>query len=359
MRKIIIGSLLALTFGACTEKKTEAPAPAAVEVAAVSEINTAGGIRYSATIEPDTQVTVAFRVSGYVDSVDAEEGQRVAAGTVLARIRKSDYVERAGQASAQRAQAEASLVQAKSDAERARALFAANALTKPELDAAIARFEAAQAQASGGRAVANEAGLTLQDTTLVAPIGGVILRRSIERGDLAAPGAPAFVLATTKTVKVVFGVPDTMIRNLRVGQPIDVTTESIPDHLFEGRVSRIAPAADAKSRSFDIEVHIDNPKDELKPGMVASLEIAHGDTKRLAVPLSAVVRPPKSADGFAVFVVANNKAIARSVDLGEPLGNLVAVRSGLQSGERVIVSGPALLVDGQTVRVVGEPDAHE
>jgi multidrug efflux system membrane fusion protein len=355
MRTIWIYSLLALTtLGACKQKQSEDVTPAAVETAAVREVDSGSGIRYSATIEPDTQVTVAFRVGGYVDAVNAEEGDRVAQGAVLARIRQNDYVERAGQATAQRAQAEAALVQAKSDAERAKKLFEANALTKPELDAAIARYDMTQAQANGGRAVANEAGITLRDTTLVAPISGVILRKSIERGDLGAPGAPAFIIAATNTVKVVFGVPDTMIRMLKVGEPIDVATESIPDHTFAGRISRIAPAADSKSRSFDIEVHIANPQNELKPGMVASLEISRGGSQSLAVPLSAVIRPPKSPEGYAVFIVANDKVAARSVDLGAPMGNLVLVRGGLQKGERVVTSGPALLVDGQTVRVIGE-----
>ena len=103
---------------------------------------------------------------------------------------------------------------------------------------------------------------------------------------------------------------------------------------------------------FDVELHIANESNELKPGMIASLEVEKGCAPLLTIPLDAVVRPPKQPDGYAVFVVENNKAIARTVDLGEPMGNLVAVRGGLQQNERVIVSGPALLVDGQPVRVV-------
>lgn len=352
MRRIYTISMLALAIAACKQNEAAAPTPAAVEVATVQRINSGTGVRYSATIEPDVQTAVAFRIGGYVDAIAVDEGDRVAKGAVLARIRRSEYVERAGQASAQHAQAEASFAQAKTDLDRARTLFAANAATKPELDAAIARYDVAQAQVKGGSAAATEANITLGDTTLTAPVGGVILRRNIERGDLAAPGAPAFLLADMRVVKVVFGVPDTMIRTLSVGQPIDVTTESLPDRVFTGRVLRIAPAADAKSRSFDVELHIANADGALKPGMVASLEISRGAGRVLAVPLSAVIRPPKSAEGYAVFVAANDKAQARLVELGEPMGNLVAVRSGLRDGERVVISGPALLVDGQNIRIV-------
>jgi len=359
MKKQISLALALTALSACRGQAPNAPIAAAVEVASVREMSGASGVRYSATIEPDKQVSLAFRVSGYVDGVQAEEGDHVSQGQTLAHIRQSDYQQRVGQAGAQKAQADAVLAQATLDLNRAKSLFAANALTKPELDAATARFESAQAQAHGGAAIAKEAGLTLQDTTLTAPISGIVLKRNIERGDLGMPGQPAFILADTRTVKVVFGVPDTMIRTLKLGETIDVRTESIPDHKFEGRVARIAPAADAKSRSFDIELHIANPKNELKPGMVASLEIERGGGSILAIPISSVIRPPKSSEGYAVYVVVNDKAQARNVELGEPAGNLVSVVNGLKAGERVIVSGPALITDGQAVRIVGGSNAQE
>ena len=359
MRTISLGLLAALALGACQQHEGPGAVPAAVEVAAAREVAGGGGVRYSATVEPEVQTVVSFRVSGYVEDVAVEVGDRVSRGAVLARIRKSDYVEKLAQASAQQAQAQAALGQAKTDLDRAKSLYAAGAMTKPELDATVARFESYTAQVSGGRAVAGEAGLTLRDTTLTAPIGGVILQRSIERGDLTMPGKTAFVLADTRTVKVIFGVPDMMVNSLKIGQPIDVATESMPGRVFPGKVARIAPAADSKSRSFDIELHIDNPAGELKPGMVASLEISRGGGQLLAVPLAAVIRPPKSSQGYAVFVVAGDKVQARNVELGEPMGNLVAVRGGLRSGEQVVISGPALLVDGQNVRVVsGGSDAR-
>lgn len=350
MRKMTILALLALA--ACAKKPQTEVTPTAVEVAQVREVSGGNGTRYSATVEPDAQAAVAFRVSGYVETVNVEEGDRVRKGAVLATIRRADYAEKLGQASASHAEAQAALANAQNDLDRAQKLFAGNALTKPELDAAIASVEVNRARVNRGRAIAGEAGLALGDTTLVAPIDGVILRRNIERGDLGTPGAPAFILAATSTVKVVFGAPDMMIGALKIGQAIDVTTESMPDRTFTATIARIAPAADAKTRVFDVELHIDNPANELKPGMIASLEISKGGAPLLAVPLDAVVRPPNQPEGYAVFVVEDNKAVARGVELGEPIGNLVAVRGGLRKNERVVVSGPALLVDGQSVRVL-------
>lgn len=357
----LIGALL---LGACAQHETQEAVLPAVEVAQVRDAAGGGEVRYSATVEPDAQVSVAFRVSGYVDSVNVEEGDRVTKGTVLARIRRGDYAEKLGQASASHAEAQAALAQAQGDLARARTLFAASALTKPELDAAIANVDVNQARVNRGRAAAGEAGLALGDTALIAPMDGVILRRNIERGDLGAPGNAAFILGDTRTVKVMFGAPDTMIASLQNGQTVEVTTESLPDKSFAGKVARIAPAADPKTRNFDVEVHIDNASNALKPGMVAGLQFTRSFTAQLAIPLDAVVRPAKSSEGYAVYVVDgakdNAKVRQRRVELGEPMGNLVTLQGGLKPGEQVVVSGPALLVDGQSVRVVnGGTDARK
>jgi membrane fusion protein, multidrug efflux system len=348
----------ALSGASCGEHAVEEPAPAAVETAEVRPYTRATGVRYAATVAPETQVSLAFRIGGYVVAVNADEGDRVQKGQVLARLRPGDYQSKVEQAAGGQAEAEASLEQARKDLERVKTLFAQDSATQPELDAAQARFDATQARVGAQRAVAREAGIALGDTALVAPLTGVVLSRRIEPGDLASPGAPAFVVADTRRVKVELGVPDVMIRALRVGDPIEVTTESLSDRVFTGRISRIAPAADAKSREFGVEIRIANPEQALKPGMIAALEIARGEERpSLAVPLAAVVRPPGASEGYAVFVLHQERdgavVRARRVELGDPVGNLVKVRGGLQGGETIVVSGPSLLSEGQRVQVVG------
>ncbi|HEX8617488.1 MAG TPA: biotin/lipoyl-binding protein [Thermoanaerobaculia bacterium] len=109
---------LALTLAACARHDAPTPTATAVELAPVREESRGSATRYSATVEPDAQVAVAFRVSGYVDAITVEEGDRVAKGTVLARIRTADYEQKLGQAAASQAEARAALAQAKSDLAR-------------------------------------------------------------------------------------------------------------------------------------------------------------------------------------------------------------------------------------------------
>jgi RND family efflux transporter MFP subunit len=228
-------------------------------------------------------------------------------------------------------------------------------VSKADYDAAFARFQADQAEH-------DRAAQSLTDCALVAPLDGYVLRRSVEVGTLVSPGAPAFSVGSLRAVKVVFGVPDMVVGSLRPGAAQKVTVEAIPGQVFQGRFTRVAPAADATSRMFEAEVTIPNPDGRLKAGMIAALQLEKGAaeagaaTPALMVPLHAVVRPPGEATGFAVFVVESrdgrDRARLRRVELGDLSGNLIRVTAGLEGGERVIVRGATLAVDSQPVRII-------
>jgi RND family efflux transporter MFP subunit len=147
------------------------------------------------------------------------------------------------------------------------------------------------------------------------------------------------------------------------GRTLDVTSEGVPGRTFEGVITAVAPAADDQSRLFTVEVVIATHDGALRPGMIGTVAIpvaqqATGAPQidSLAIPLAAVVRSEKVANGYAVYVVEGDAertvARARQIRLGEVRGNAVAVTQGLHKGESVVVSGPGLLVDGDRVRVI-------
>ena len=138
-----------------------------------------------------------------------------------------------------------------------------------------------------------------------------------------------------------------------------LTTASGAKSRIEGRVTAIAPIADAKTRTFSVEVTIANAQNVLRPGMVAALALSTGPNDRTAVPvvpLSAIVRSPDTPGGFGVFVVEERSgqfvAHARAVDLGDTYGNLIGIHKGVAAGERVIVSGADFVRNAQQVRVL-------
>jgi multidrug efflux system membrane fusion protein len=363
--------VLLIALAACRHDTVPEPQPTAVKVALVEHATNAAGTHYSAQINPATRLDLSFKVGGYVASVATvpgvdgkprllQEGDAVRAGMQLAAIRSTDYGQRLAEAQAALAQAKVGLDQATLDEGRTAKLAEHNAVAGAELDAARTKREGAEATMSGARARLDQAATALSDTVLRSPLGGIVLKRTVEVGALAAPGTVAFAVADVGSVKAAFGVPDVVLPRVHLGAAMTITTEAYPGEKFEGRISLIAPSADPKSRVFEIDVTIPNADGRLKPGSVAALSLEGGGDAATAsaplIPLSAIVRSPGHPAQFAVFVVdpAGGHPVvhARDVELGEYLGRVIPVKHGLNGGETVVVQGAGLLSDGEPVEVI-------
>ena len=372
MRNTLATILAASMFmaGCHSNKPLEQP-PQGVHVQTIQAASSVSdGQRFSAVVTPYAQVVLAFRIPGYVTSLkqvradgsirDIAEGDSVGKVEVLAHIRATEYQDKVRQARSEVEAAQASAVKAKLDFDRASRLYEAQSLTKPEFEAARAQHDGTQAQLRAAQAQTSEAQVSLHDTALVAPFSGDIVKKTVELGSFVGPGAPAFALASTDVVKIVVGVPDTAVRAIKVGQPVDVAIDAFPSRTFHARISRISSAADSTTRNFDVEVAIPNHDHLLKVGMIGSLQLAQSETASekqapsLLVPLSAIVQVN---DGkYGVFVIsqsaAGGTASLHSVEIGAVTGTEVVVVSGLNAGERIITTGANLLKDGQRVEVV-------
>ena len=344
-----------------------------------------------------------------------QAGDIVDEGATLARVRQSDYAARVNEAKSQVGEARSALdtnssqlheaiaavdtaraqvtdvkvffEKTKLDYERASALLETQSITRPEYDAAKAQFETAaaklevaqgqlkalaakvataQAQISvaesrikTAEATTVSASIPLQDTQLKAPMSAVVLERRIEMGTLVGQGTAAFVLADLRFVKAVFGVPDTSLKSLKLGDTLAITSDATQGTEFRGHISRISPSADQNNRSFEIEVTIPNEQGLLKPGMIASLTTSEGagaEVPSLIVPLTAITHTPENPEGYAVMVMEQREgktfAQLRPVTLGESVGNAIVIKSGLTTGELVVTTGASQVADGEQVLVV-------
>jgi multidrug efflux system membrane fusion protein len=339
-----------------------------VRVSATGTLEETSGPRYSANIDAFTQVSLAFKSGGFVDRISErtgadgrtrvlQVGDPVSQGELLAHVRESEYSDQVNSAKGQVDQAQANYDKAKLDFDRATALYKTDSYTKAQYDAAKAAFDGAAASVDSAKAAWQQAKTALDDCSLVSPLTGWVLSRSIEVGALVGTGSAAFVLADTHLVKAVFGVPDTRVSSVKLGAPQTVTTTSLPGE-FHGRVTSVSPSADPKSRVFSVEVTIPNSDNRLKPGMIATLMLSGGHVEPLTtvVPLSAVVRSTQHADGFSVFVVTDQggKSIARerTVEIGDTVGDSISVTKGLKPGESVVVTGGTLINDGDEIKVI-------
>lgn len=358
-------ALIAMTIGCKTKANEKTVKP--VRAKTVETHSGTSSVRYSASILPNSQVEMSFKVGGYVEAIKQAEGRHIQAGdivykgAVLAQLRQSDYAAKVNEAKSQQGEArssletssaqlkeaitavetskaqlkdsEAALTRARLDFERAEALFATQSITKPDFDAAKerfevskAKFEAAKAQLAVAEAKVNTAryqigaaesrvktteatiytaSIPLGDAQLRAPLSAVVIERKIEVGQLVSTGTPAFVLADLSSVKAAFGVPDMTLQNFKLGDTLTMTTDAVPGSEFTGHISRISPAADQSSRVFDVEVTIPNPQGLLKPGMIASMTVNEtGAAKEFpVVPLTAVTRSKADGNAYAVFVL--------------------------------------------------------
>ncbi len=390
--------LVGLALPACSPPAKGADKlPVPVKVRVVEQREGGAPTRYSGSLDPSAKVDMAFRVGGYVEAIGQVEaranareqndvearanarersdtseargkraldkGDFVSKGSVLARVRSADYVQKLATAKAQLAQARAESKVADEELERAQKLFAAAAITQAELDAKSAKAEAAKAQVEGALAHVNEAAISLDDTVLRAPMDGVILARHVEIGTLVAPGQAAFSIADTRTVKAVFGAPQSLVERLELGSALSVFVgaegeRKAPEKLLQARVTRIAPAADTNGRVFSIEAELPNHDGTLRPGAVVSVHVPARaqDHQALVVPLRAIVRSPRNSRGFSVFVLDGDghRAVAhlRDVQLGEVVGNAVTVTDGLALHQRVVTVGSTLLRDGSDAVVI-------
>ncbi|MCE5324404.1 efflux RND transporter periplasmic adaptor subunit [bacterium] len=224
---------------------------------------------------------------------------------------------------------------------------------------AKAQVEASAASIRAAKAQLNQAETPLGDARLKAPIDGIVLKRNVEIGNLVGPGTSGFIMADDFSVKVVFGVSDVAVNSVHIGDPATVRIQAYDDRVFTGKVTAVSPAADAASHVFQVEVTLPNNTRTLKVGMIAKVEFAGPERpgfSGIKVPLSAVVRWPKSSSDYAVYVVQkeHGKLVSRvhKVVLGETYGNKIEIKSGISYGDRVITNGATLVRDGGFVKVV-------
>jgi RND family efflux transporter MFP subunit len=364
----MLGATLVIGLTACKQQNAAETLPLPVHTALVQPVAVGNGAKYSASIVPYAQVNLAFQSGGYVDSIrqvkspsggmrNIDQGDWAQKGTVLAVVRQQDYLDKVQQAKAQLSRAQAEYEKAKLSFDRVSALYASQSATKPDYDSAQAQLASTTASVTGAQAELNQANVALAYCSLQAPFNGWIVSRNVDLGTLVGPATNGFTLADTHSVKAVFGVPDTSISRVRLGQHLAITTDAFPTP-FAGRVSAISPAADPKSRVFSVEVTIPNPRDRLKSGMIASLALDGAQLPQsvLAVPLSAVIRDPERANNFAVMIAEGGgdtqTARLRGVELGDIYGNMIAAKGGLNPGESVITSGVGLIKNGDKVRII-------
>jgi membrane fusion protein (multidrug efflux system) len=232
------------------EEKRETP-PQKVSVYQVGSATQQQQMRYSGTIEPDNTAQIGFAVGGVVNNVSVQEGQYVRQGQLLASIDATEY-------NNSLAIANAGLEQAEDLYKRLHELYEKGSL--PAKDFIDIKAKVAQARANK-----NISAKRIADSRLFAPMSGIITRRSIERGSMAAPGVTAFTIIKTDQVYAMFSVPESEVGSLKSGMNGRVFIPTLGDTV-SGKISIINPQADAVSRTYSVKLRLANPEQNYCPG---------------------------------------------------------------------------------------------
>lgn len=298
-------------------------------------------ISLPADLLPNRRAVLAAEVTGAVEKVHVEAGDRAASGRVLVEIDTRTLRQRL-------AEAEAVHRHRQELFRRAEKLLAKKSITEQQYLDAVTERDVAAAQLENAR-------LELEKSRVTAPWPGTVAARRVEVGDYVVPGQPVIELLDVRQLKVRAPAPASDVPYLRRGLVAEVRLDVYPGEVFRGEVTQLAAELDATARTLDVEVEIANSDRRLRPGMYARLELPRRTLEdAVLVPLAAVV---ELEDERVVYVIEDQRAVRRPVELGTVLGDQVVVASGLEAGERLIVEGQRQVSPGQRVTEAGEPQA--
>jgi len=339
------------------------------------------------TVLPFDQARIFARATGYVAERHVDIGSRVHEGDLLLRIAAPDLDHQLSEAEARLVQMEGTLDQARAGAEQARSdATLADVTNNRTLRLATQGWEskqnadntrlglasklAAVNNAEAGVKVA-EASIRAQEATVrrlkqltqfervAAPFNGVITARNVDNGDLVkaddnSGGTPLFTIQRDDIVRVQVNVPQSGAVGLQDGLLAEVHVPELPGRTFEGKVSRNSVALDAASRTMLAEVDVPNPDGALRPGFFVDVKFGiPRQVPTVMIPAEALLF---NADGLRVAAVDDSGHVhLHKVSIYRDYGTKIELREGLKGGERVALSPPADIAEGQKVKVAAQP----
>ncbi|MCL1057993.1 efflux RND transporter periplasmic adaptor subunit [Shewanella gelidimarina] len=342
-KKIILPILLAALLSACgaeEEVKEEEKYAVPVETTTVIQGDVSSFYSTTATLEAPEEAKVVTRIAGLIQSINVEEGDRVAKGQLLAIIdskrQKFDL---------DRSQAEVEIIQQELNRLKKinnKQFFSADSMAKLEynLQAAMAKRDLAA--------------LYVQESMIRSPIEGVVATRFVKSGNMAKEFDELFYIVNQDELYGIVHLPEQQLQHLRLGQDAQIFANKHTQDTTHATVLRISPIVDAQSGTFKVTLSVPNQKATLKAGMFTRVELrydTHNDV--ITVPYNALVNQDNE---FALYVIDGTSANRRTVTLGYREADTVEVVAGIEPGEQIVIRGHQNLKDQSLVEVISSLD---
>ncbi len=362
----VIGGGAAMVSGAIPARggkpeQAEAKGPAPLSFTAAEVVQPRRGpmaseITFSGPLVAPGTATLRARAAGTLTTLAVAEGDRVRAGQVLGRIDLADVTSRVAEREANVAAARAALAQAQRTHAQNERLAGQQFISAAALDASRSALQTAQAQLDAAQAAAAATRVGLRDATLLAPIDGIVARRQVLPGEKVSAEQPVLTLVDLRRLELAGSVGTHEVARLAPGMPVSVEVEGVGQPV-EGRIARIAPAAEPGTRAIGVTIALANADERLRAGQYAvATAVLPDDRERLSVPATAV---SQASGQDHVWVIADGKLARRAVTLGrrDPRSGQVEVLSGLPADSRVIAARFDGLAEGRSAAVAGDGTA--
>ncbi len=320
-----------------TGKKDASQAPAVVEEVAPSvaveqvfEREVPQMATYTSTVQAYVKNNIAPQSVNRIKKINVEVGDFVKKGQVLAEM---DLI--------QLQQAELQMQNKEIEYKRLKALYDAGGLSQSDLDAIELAYKVSKTQYEN----------LLENSVLLSPINGVVTARNYDVGDMYAMSAPVFTVEQIVPVKLLVGISESDYSKVKKGDSVEITTDAVPGKTFYGKINRIYPTVDPATRTFTVEVVVENNYKTLRPGMFARVTVKFGVNNNVVIPDVAVVKQQGSGERFVYVLNEDGTVSYVKVVLGRRMGAEYEVLEGLKDGDKIVTGGQIRLKDGVKVSV--------
>ena len=382
---VLIAALLASCSGKDDKKGPQGDEVQLVQVQSVHAEDVDETSEYSATVEAFKTNNISSSTGNRIKRILVDVGSRVGAGQAVVILDNVSAVNQESAIAGQKASVanqdaalasqeaalkseEINLARQKKDLDRAKELVKIGGGTQQAVDQLQAAYDAAQESlkarkraldasrtslnASRSSLGASQRSLqTIQENTvLTSPISGVVSARNYDPGDL--PAGPILTIQQLNPLKVIVSVNEEEFPKIKTGMAVVVTLDAVPDETFNGTVHLIHPEIDQQTRTFKVEVTINNGAGKVSAGMFARVKFNYGSQSHIVVPDKAIVKMQGSGKRF-VYVYKKDGTVAYTeVELGMRLADRYEILSGLNEGDQVVVAGQSRLTNGAKVKLM-------
>ena len=333
--------VFALTAVSCGSNKSTKSAEAGVvaeveipnvEVATVVARDVVQQVVFTGNVEAEVVNNIAPQAPRRIKEIRFDIGDHVKKGDLLVSLENSALV-----------QAKAQMENAKLEYERTEELYKIGGASKSEWDARRLQYEVAKLSYEN----------LLENTTLIAPISGIVTARNYDKGDMTG-GVPVLVIEQIRPVKIMINISESLFAKVRKGMKVYVTLEAYGDEEFVGSISRIYPTINNSTRTFQAEVTVPNNDERVRPGMFARVTLPYDKFNRVVTPDRAVNKLMGSGDRYVYVLEADGTVRYAKVELGRRMDAEWEVISGLEDGQTVVVKGQNALTNGCKVNVMNK-----